>query len=64
MARHKLLKMSESSSYSPCNVIFSFASKVNNLIDMAVFANKDNLARNLYTLIVITIFIYLTDFPC
>jgi hypothetical protein len=63
MARRKLLKISGSSSYSPYNVISSFASRVNNLIDIVVLINKDNLARNLYTLIAITIFIYLTNFP-
>ena len=63
MAGRKLLKISRSSSYSPYNIISSFTSRVNNLIDIIVLINKDNLAKNLYTLIVITIFISLTNFP-
>ena len=62
MAGRKLFKISRSSSYSPYNIISSFTSRVNNLIDIAVFINKDNLAKNLYTLTAITIFIYPTNF--
>ena len=63
MARRKLLKISGSSSYGPYNVTSSFTSRVNNLIDIAVFINKDNLTKNLCILTVITIFVYPTDFP-
>ena len=62
MAKYKFFKISRSSSYSPYNIISSFTSKVNNLVDITVFINKDNLTKNLCTLIAITIFIYPTDF--
>ena len=62
MAGRKLPKISRSNSYSPYNIVSSFTSKVNNLVDIVVFVNKDNIARNLCTLIAITIFIYLTNF--
>ena len=63
MAKRKLFKISGNSSYSPYNIVSSFTFRVKNLVDIIVLINKNNLTRNLYTLTVISIFIYLTNFP-